>query len=448
VSRERALQVRREAGRATAQVGVEPAQADPGRVAAGGRAGAALALQRALGNRAVARLAQDGRVLARQPAKAPAKEDKPEPIFGWFSDEPLTDHLQLAAYYRLGAIQVTEGLKGIQADKDLAKRAQEWVDEINSWAEYYEGTKGQKISDEELRRTHQLFDIGAGIRKDIEWVADEPARAERRRAAERAEALAAEVEKLAPKMAETARAAFKAGDESLLASIADIVGNVTDIGLGIHELSREITKSIMEARGVELPAVGKYTEALGKLNKGLAAINLALSLAGEKGKTELDEGLREVGIAAGAFSSLGTLAGLPAHMGLYANLYLVPLTKACIAGIQRIAEYVHEENKAWIELYGQPGNYAVEPGGQPMWQFMVQVMKVKDESQMPTPSDSVADYFVEHRDAFNAGVGGTTKMPVSGWWSKSLDKDEFRRWLFYRRKQVWAMLYGSIKVPR
>lgn len=407
---------------------------------------AVLQLQRSVGNHQLARLAQAGaQPLARQPAP-PTQRDKPEPIESPWGIE-ITDPKGLAAYFRWAGTTVLEDLKDAKVDDQLDTRAREWADEVHSWAEFYAASTATTLTDEDRRRAHERIDEGAKLREEIRWVADAPKRAELRRAAAEAEALAEEVRKLAPRMADTARAAFKAGDEDLLASLADITGNVTDIGLGIHELSRKIAETVASTKGIELPAVSKYTGALDKLNKGLATINLALSLTGEKGKTELDEGLRWVGIAAGAFSSLGTIVGLPAHMGLYANLYLVPLTKACIAGVQRIAEYIHEENKSWVELFGEPGNYNVEPGGKPMWQFMVAVMKSAKETDVPKPPEAVVEYLDDHQDAFEAGVGQEA-MPTKGWIFKSLDADALRGWIFHRRKQLWAMLYGSMKVPR
>jgi hypothetical protein len=408
------------------------------------------ALLGALGNRQLARLAKGEQVLARDPAaggvatKPPAK---PDPIIGPWGIE-IENPQALAAYFRVGAMQVESELKGIQADKDLTRRSEEWIKEANDWAHWFDTSPDKTLSDDDIRAAHKVLDErGVGLRKEIQYIADAPKRDALRRAAENAERVAKETEKLAPKMADTARAAFKSGDESLLSDIADITGNVTDIGLGIHELARKISEEIADTRGIELPAVSKYTEALDKLNKGLAIINLGLSLAGEKGKTELDEGLRWVGISAGAFSSLGTIVGLPAHMGLYANLYLVPLTKACIAGVQRIGDLVHEENKSWVEFIGEPANYMVEPGGKPMWDFMLAVMRAKDEKGVPALSDEIAEYFEDHKGAFNAGAARGFDMPMSGMIFKSLDRGEARSWIFYRRKQLWSMLYGSMKVP-
>jgi hypothetical protein len=431
-----------------------PAPTHAARRAGPAPSGAIAGLQRSLSNRQLARLAAEGRLLARDPnTVTPPRPPRPSVPGPWGDD--LVTAEQLAAYYRMGAASILDDIKGLRPSKDLDERARLWVEEVQALADALAAGKQRPLTQADVTRWETMADEAMPLRTEIDklrkqrqWEADEPARQAARAAAAEAKRVADEALKLAPKIDDTARMAFKSGDESLLTTLADITGNITDIGLGIHELARQIAEKAAEATGAQLAPVGKYTEALNKLNKGLAAINLALSLAGEKGKTELDEGLRWVGISAGAFSSLGTLVGLPAHMGLYANLYLVPLTKACIAGVQRIAEYVHIENKSWVELTGEPGNYFVEPGGKPMWDFMIKVMKAERAADVPTPASAVADYFVDHAGSFKAGIKGHAGIPTTGWIWKDLDTGAFQGWIFAHRRQVWAMLYGHMSVPR
>jgi hypothetical protein len=217
-------------------------------------------------------------------------------------------------------------------------------------------------------------------------------------------------------------------------------------------MSRYITSALMKAKNLDVPPIGKLAAGLAKLNKGISAINLALSMRGESGKTELDKGINGIGFAAGAFSSLGTLFGVSAHIGMYANLYLVPLTKACLEGVAKLGELMHEQNKTWVEAFGAPGNYMVEPGGEPMWRYMTSVMKAKSSKSVAEPSDEVAAYFFEHRGKFDIGVNATASwatMPIEGVWGlRKLDKAKFTQWIFNNRHAVWAMLYGSMKTGK
>ena len=392
-------------------------------------------------------------MIFRDAVKTPS-EPQPSIVGPW--GLALTTAVQLAAYFRLGAANVSGKLSSIKSDKDLSTRGEDYVDELKSWAAYYDPLQLTPLTKEDVKRANMLIDIGTRLHGEMDKILKAEADVQNRDAlwkvVEEAKKAAAETERLAPKVADTARAAFKAGDESLLADTADFVGNVTDIGLGIHELAKQtadfITKSTV---GVVAESVNKYTAALGTLNKGLAAINLALSLTGEKGKTELDEGLRWVEVSASGFSSIGTLVGLPAHMGLYANLYLVPLTKACIAGVRRIGEYVHLQNKSWVEFSGEPANFNVEPGGKPMWDYMQHVMKASSADAVPVPPTAIADYFMDHEGAFEAGAKRDIPTTGTNFWivdMRNVDQSEFGTWIFSRRKQVWAMLYGSMKTGK
>ena len=228
-------------------------------------------------------------------------------------------------------------------------------------------------------------------------------------AAAEAQRLVTEYKKLEPKLLDAARAAFRSDDDSLkgLAEFLDKYGTELDIGLGLFEMSRDITSALAKAKNLDVPPIGKLAAGMAKLNKGISAVNLALSMRGEAGRTELDRGMNGITFAAGAFSSLGTLFGVSAHIGLYSNLYLVPLTKACLEGVAKIAEHMHDQNKTWVEAFGAPGNYMVEPGGEPMWRYMTSVIKAKSEKSVAEPSDEVAAYFLEHRGLFDTGVNAT-----------------------------------------
>jgi hypothetical protein len=407
------------------------------------------ALQREVGNRQLARmLAKPYRQLARQPPGSKDDTVVADPEQGpsvpgpWGNELTLCNQVAAAVMYAEATLE--DDTKGMDLDGATKTQADELIDEAKSWIEHLKPQGSAQINATDARSIRAfLLEVGA-LRKTLAWQKGEPARAEMRRAQQQAEQLERRVTEMQPHIDETMRMAFKAEDDDVLGQLSDVTGTALDIGMGIRELSRQMSESITHLTGTELPEVSRFTEGLAKANKGLAAISLALTLTQDKAATELEEGARQIGAAAGIFAALVTLAELPAHIALYADLYLVPLTKVCVAMIGRLAEYAHEENKSWVELEGEPLNFAVEPGGKPMWDYMVSVMKAGKD--MPSMPKEVMDYFVEHRKQLAAGAHES--LPVEGWIWKDLDPAQASAWMTRHRKQVWAMLYGSMRVSR
>ena len=274
----------------------------------------------------------------------------------------------------------------------------------------------------------------------------------------RAEAVAAakQSELLRGKLDDAMRAAYRTGKESRIREVAEEIGTALDIGMGLHELARRISESLTELHGIELAPVSELTEALSDFNKGLAAFNLMLTLTDtERKSTAAEEGMRQINSAAGAFAALSTLAGLPAHIGLYANLYLVPLTKAIMAQLSRVVESLHARNVESEEALGGPLLYpGAEPGGQEMFEFMVAVMHAARADQLPPMPDAVKEYLLEHREQIEAGtrlspeVEGEEIPTTGGWFWRELDTPRALEWLLAHRQLVWAMFYGSMQPPR
>lgn len=431
---------RQHAEQSTSEAAVEPARGSAAALPQGLTPATALALQRAIGNRNVVRI-------ARQPKTAikPLTTD-------W--DDVVT-YTDAAQNYRLGAMWLQEDIAGLDPESAIAKRAAEMIEDAKASAAWHIKGGDKPIDVLFAEGVREGLDDIRQMRRDIQWERDAPKREAIANAAAEAKRLVEEYKKLEPKLLDAARAAFRTeGNDSLagLAEFLDKYGTQLDIGVGIFEMSRDISATLMKAKGLEVPAIGKYAQGLMKLNKGIAAVNLALSMRGEAGKTEIDKGINGIGFAAGAFSSLGTLFGVSAHIGLWSNLYLVPLTKACLEGVAKLAGHMHEQNKTWVEAFGAPGNYAVEPGGKPMWDYMVSVMKAKDSKSVAEPSEAVAAYFMEQRAKLNVGVNAKSswsEMPVTGVWGfRALDNAKFKSWIYSNRHAVWAMLYGSMKTGK
>ena len=81
-----------------------------------------------------------------------------------------------------------------------------------------------------------------------------------------------------------------------------------------------------------------------------------------------------------------------------------------------------------------------------MIDLMVKVMRAGDESGVPPLPSGVLEYLFDHREKLSTGA--ESDVPTEGsWFWKHLEGPAGRRWLFANRKRVWAMFYGSMKVP-
>ena len=244
------------------------------------------------------------------------------------------------------------------------------------------------------------------------------------------------------------RAAYMTQDESKIAQVSNFIGNALDIGLGIQELSRQMATAIADARQVTLPPSGRYTEMLGTVNRILAAGNLIYSIANMEAPTELGAAINQVNVLAGAFSAGTTLLSLSAHIGLYANLYLVPLVQIITTRLSAILDHHLHELNIVSAATGFPVEMSNEPGGWPMFNFIYAVMNASDSSGVPTPvPDQVESYMLSSREQLQAGT--QEEMPTTGWWFwRDLDTGRIQEWVFQHRQRIWAMLYGSMPVPR
>jgi hypothetical protein len=359
----------------------------------------------------------------------------------------LTTYDQLAAAARFGIAQVQDDLRDVPPDNPIHARASEWIGGLRGWLPYLQRQGTAPLTAAAADQAQLHLDEGIAIRTEIANFHRAVVQREMDRVAERARAAAREAERLQPHLRNSLRAAYRSGDSSVISDVANMIGTVTDIGMGFHELARQSAEVVASVQGINIPAVGRYVQAIDKLNRGLALFNLAFSLIQTEATTQFEEGMRQISVAAGAFSSLGTVVGLPAHMGLYANLYLVPLTNAIMAQISRLTVVFQQENDLWVEAFGEPLRYGAEPGGQPMWQFMVSVMRAASAAEVPPISTDVAEYLFEHRDALEAGA--REEVPTEGWWFwRELETERARQWIFRKRDLVWAMFYGRRAVPR
>ncbi|PIE79677.1 MAG: hypothetical protein CSA11_11220 [Chloroflexi bacterium] len=373
-------------------------------------------------------------------------DEQPHVTFEPFGD--LTTYNQLVAVIRFFIEQVRSDLQDVPEGEAIRTRATEWIAGSRGWISFWQQSGDSQISEFMANQARLHFEEMVAIREAIVNIQQRNVQREMERVAARARAGSREVAILSPHLNDCLRAAFRANDTNAISNISSTISSALDIGLGLQSLARESAESLASIKGISLPPVGRYVIALERLNRGLALCNLAFTLTQREATTPLEEGVRQISNAASTFSSLATLAGLPAHMGLYANLYLIPMTMAIMAGISQLARLLQQENDTWVGIFGEPLYYDVEPGNNPqhMWRFMVSLMQANSSAGVPPITDDIGSYLLAHRSALEAGSG--EEVPTSGWWFwRSLQSSRAREWLFNNRSRVWGMFYGSRAVP-
>jgi hypothetical protein len=284
-------------------------------------------------------------------------------------------------------------------------------------------------------------------------------------AAAELEELSAKLEELVPVLREVQRSRFRDGDEEGLLETADSIATVLDTALvakGAIEETLDLAADLRALAGtgstsktvISIASKTRVTlEVLEKINKAWAAFQLARAAVDlvSGSKTEMEGGRKGVAAMATAVSAGGTLLNASVGFTLYSNLYIGPMTSACLKMLARIEDMISKStNRAWIELSRfDMVNWSLEPGGREMFDFMLQLMHASSSADVPEPRGKVDDYFVDNEDDFNAGVGSKGgELPTEGWWFwKDTDESRVKRWAFKNRDNLWGMLYGSAKVP-
>lgn len=391
----------------------------------------------------------------RQPVASP----KTGPItfrIGWLVDEVrIENYHQLFMASRFAVFQLRNDIEGLEAGSLDLDRARKWIEEVEAWQPFIEAQGEQSLSEASNVMAHKYLDEWFAIEHGIDEAKQARMRRELWNAQAKANSAAEQVEQLKPKLANGLRAAYRTGDESKIKEAADVVGTALDIGMGVRELSRMIAEKVAEHLETELAEAGKLTEGLEKFNRALAVLNLALIITDHERKaTELEQGMKEIADASSAFAALATLGKLAPHIGLYANLYLVPMVKAIMAGVSRLVNQLHEANIEWVEFSGDIMYPAAEPGGQEMFDYMVSAMHAASADAMPPITKPIQEYLFDHREALEAGARTSTEreeegeVPTKGWWFwRRLDTPKALEWLFEHRERVWAMFYGAMRVP-
>jgi hypothetical protein len=274
-------------------------------------------------------------------------------------------------------------------------------------------------------------------------------------------------ETVIPQLRERQRSSFRSEDDSELLQVADTIGTALDTLMNLKEVMLEIRREADVLENMRnfaaghtglIPSANSYAPIvvgiLDRLNQIYAGVQLLMAgfdiIAGGH-RTDSAAARSGVSALATTYSAGGTLLGASAGVSMYANFYVAPMTSACLDALARLEDTISRTtNRDWIGIgeYGSV-NWSIEPGGRPMFDFMLQAMQARSSSDIPTPVPSaVESYLMDHRDSFDSGIGSHRgAMPTTGWIFKDLDQAQVASWVFINRSNLWGMLYGAATPP-
>ena len=390
---------------------------------------------------------QDGEPEAESPGQTTTRNSTSLTVPGPFGDIVLDNYAILLGMSRLYISILEDNLDEVESTASVYRRAQDWIDGGRAWQSVLEERGDEALSPAAVAQARLWVHDYTQILEDIRTYKRNRTIRSLRSAQSAINRAASQMNTRQPKIDEALRAAFLSGDTDAMAQVTGFIGNVLDIGLDLSSLSRKIGSEITKVRGGTIPEASRYTSWLENINRALATANLVYSVANIKAPTELGSALNGVNTVADAFSAGGTLLGLAPHIGLYANLYLVPLTQVITARLGYIIDqHLHELNIV-SQAIGWGVDMSNEPGGWPVFYFIYEVMHAESAFDIPgSIPGAVEDYFLSQRKMIEAGTG--EEVPTTGWWFwRGLDKSNIRRWIFNNRERLWAMFYGQMEVP-
>lgn len=280
------------------------------------------------------------------------------------------------------------------------------------------------------------------------------------------------LQETAVRVADRRRDAFRSNDDTLLTQLWTWSTNIFDSMLDIKpviEDAREMEVSLSNAAraaavqagpnvghvsvAYKLPEPATVLPLLEKVNLAIAAIQLVQATADliGGGKTASAKAQTGVKSAVAIASSVETLVGMANGIGIQLNFYIGPMTDACLAALSKLENVARKGNKDLIER-GEYDlvNWVLEPGGRPVFDFMLKVMAAGSAEEVPAPvPKEVASYFVENRSDIEVGAAGGKEgeeVPTTGFWFwRKLDQAKIAQWVFKHRQDLWAIFYGSAR---
>jgi hypothetical protein len=416
---------------------------------------ALLELQRAAGNSAVEMLVNGGQPgptvgIQRQAPAAPAQATTV--TMGALSvssyDALLTSSRALRELLAADARDVPTG----EPSRTAADRL---ISDAQKWDPYLQGKGSEPIDEAAANQATQWWQAFKSTRQDLENYKKAKARADMQAAADDADQARASVDAIPAQLADYQRGAFLAKKDELLEKLTSTLGKALQLSSALLEIHEKCMETVgwlsNEVTHVDeiIEKFGPLAEHAHKVVAAIEAFSAALTiLRGGEGATEVDKASSKASAGLGLASAAGSLTGMASAYMVYFGV-LLSVGQECLKVVGVIVrEHAHEFNHFFIATGDlESVDWSAEPGGREAFNFMLQVMHAGDSGDIPSPvPEEVDKLMVDSEEEFEKGTG--EEVPTKGFWFwKHTNPKKVKYWLMKNRKNVWAMLYGSIEVP-
>lgn len=344
--------------------------------------------------------------------------------------------------------QLQPDLEGIDEYVPTRQRANEWIEGANSWIRVLSSSPSTALDEVSAGQAENWYNDWQQIRRDVQDYKRSQARDALRRAQAAIEARRREIQRLQPQVDEQLRSAYLTNNSDTLGQVVSFAANVSDVGLGLADISRQIASGLSSMNGTTIPPASRYTGMLQSFNQVLAATNFIYNYqnAGASG-TEVGAAMSNLNNLTSAFGTGGTLLNLAPHIGLYTNLYLGPAVQVATARAEQI---IRNHGRNWAEYslaMGQSPDMRNQEGGAPMFDFLVEVMHASNSASIPAIPSQVNSYLMDNRGRLETGTGEAVPTVSSYIFWSNLDERRAKRWVYNNRQRLWALFYGGWEVP-
>lgn len=216
-----------------------------------------------------------------------------------------------------------------------------------------------------------------------------------------------------------------------------------------HESAGVISAALEESESVLPSNVVRLAQILIKLRKITGANDSLLT------PSELNA-IKNIGnVATGTtIVPAGLSLGAAGLSGYFAG-WVVPAVRGIEKQVGRLVEMFREQNKDMISM-NEPNlvRWNAEPGGQPLFDFMVAIKKDDDIATVrQSINNKVMKYFGDNRSNLDNILGTVNgkkyrPIPTKGTFFKEVDSAKFPEWVKYHIDDIWLLLYGDLEVPQ